>query len=273
MKVLTVYAHHDPRSFCHQVLERFTAGLADAGHASQVVDLHAIGFDPVFRARDLASYIDAEVPLALLEKMDLRQRALDGCRGPVQRWLASRALRGKSPREVAALIRSHMPRDAREQQEKVSWADGLAFVAPVHFCNFPAILRGWIERVFTYGFAYGLTEAAWHGDVKGRLPLLRHKRALIMTSTLFDKAAYDAGVREAMDKLIDEWAFRYPGIENVEHVYFYAATAAPPETIRRYLEQAHQLGREFERPAAGAAPTASRRPVAGARETAMPRAS
>ena len=38
-------------------------------------------------------------------------------------------------------------------------ADGLAFIAPVHFCNFPAILRGWIERVFTYGFAYGLTEA------------------------------------------------------------------------------------------------------------------
>jgi putative NADPH-quinone reductase len=27
MKVLTVYAHHDPRSFCHGVLEHFTEGL------------------------------------------------------------------------------------------------------------------------------------------------------------------------------------------------------------------------------------------------------
>jgi NAD(P)H dehydrogenase (quinone) len=35
MKVLTVYAHHDPRSFCHSVLERFTAGLVAAGPASE----------------------------------------------------------------------------------------------------------------------------------------------------------------------------------------------------------------------------------------------
>jgi NAD(P)H dehydrogenase (quinone) len=246
MKVLTVYAHHDPRSFCHSVLERFTAGLADAGHTSEVVDLYGIKFDPVYRQRDAASYIDGNIPPSVLEQMNLRQQVMDGCRGPLQRWLASRALRGKSPQQIATLIRSRMPEDARAQQEKVAWADGLAFISPVYFCNFPAILRGWIERVFTYGFAYGLTEAAWHGDVNGRQPLLHHKRALIMTSTLFDEAAYDAGVRDAMAKVIDEWAFRYPGIEDVEHVYFYTATTASPETIERYLTRAYELGRTYE---------------------------
>jgi NAD(P)H dehydrogenase (quinone) len=151
------------------------------------------------------------------------------------------------PQQVAGFIRGHMPKDARAQQEKVASADGLAVIAPVHFCNFPAILHGWIERVFTYGFAYGLTEAAWHGDVTGRRPLLHHKRALIMTSTLFDEAAYAAGIRDAMEKVIDEWTFRYPGIENVEHVYFYAAAAAPAETIQRYLEQAYALGCDFDK--------------------------
>ena len=29
MRVLTIYAHHNPRSFCHAVLERFTAGLRE----------------------------------------------------------------------------------------------------------------------------------------------------------------------------------------------------------------------------------------------------
>lgn len=33
MKVLTVDAHPDPKSFCHAVLEEFTAGLCDAGHS------------------------------------------------------------------------------------------------------------------------------------------------------------------------------------------------------------------------------------------------
>jgi putative NADPH-quinone reductase len=30
---------------------------------------------------------------------------------------------------------------------------GLAFIAPVYWCHFPAILKGWFESVFNYGFA------------------------------------------------------------------------------------------------------------------------
>ena len=76
-----------------------------------------------------------------------------------------------------------------------------------------------------------------------------------MTSTIFDENAYDDGVRDAIGKVIDDWAFRYPGIEDVEHVYFYAATAAPPETIQRYLDQAYELGKNF------AAPRSTRTPA------------
>jgi NAD(P)H dehydrogenase (quinone) len=258
--VLTVYAHENPRSFCHGVLERFTAGLTDAGHTSEVVDLHAIKFDPVFRARDAPSYIGGDIPQDILDLMDLEQRVLDSCRGPLQRLLASRAVRGKSPSEIAAMIRSRMPKDVLAQQRKVATADGLAFIAPVHFCNFPAILKGWIDRVFTYGFAFGLTSEGWRGNINGRLPLLHHERALIMTSTIFDKNAYDDGIRDAIARVMDDWAFRYPGINNVEHVYFYAATTAPPETIHRYLEQAYQLGRDFAAPPAARPPAATDAP-------------
>ena len=37
------------------MLDHFTQGLRDAGHVSEVIDLYAIGFDPVFRDRDAAS--------------------------------------------------------------------------------------------------------------------------------------------------------------------------------------------------------------------------
>jgi hypothetical protein len=40
------------------------------------------------------------------------------------------------------------------------------------------------------------------------------------------------------------------GIANVEHVYFYAAACAPQVIIQQYLDQAHALGRDFERPPA-----------------------
>jgi NAD(P)H dehydrogenase (quinone) len=160
MKVLTVYAHNNPRSFCHGVLEHFTQGLRDAGHASEVVDLYAIKFDPVFRDRDVASYIADDVPGDILELMDLRAQVMDSCRGPVQRRLAARALRGKSPSGIAALIRSQMPKDVLAQQEKVAWADGLAFIAPIHFCAFPAILKG----------AAGLTSQEPPTDLRRRPP-------------------------------------------------------------------------------------------------------
>lgn len=42
MRVLTVYAHPNPKSFCHAVLKRFTAGLRDGGHEPEILDLYAI---------------------------------------------------------------------------------------------------------------------------------------------------------------------------------------------------------------------------------------
>lgn len=248
MRVLTIYAHHDPHSFCHGVLEQFTRGLRDAGHHSEVVDLYAIKFDPVFRARDGASYISATIPADILDRLDLRRQVTDACRWPGQRWLAERALRGKSQQEIAALIRSNMPKDVLAQQAKVADADALAFIAPIHFCSFPSMLKGWIDRVWTLDFAFGLTSEGWHGDVDGRIPLLHHQRALIMTSTIFDKDSYDAGVRDAIGKVLDEWAFRFPGIQDVEHVYFHAATSATPELVQEYFHQAYDLGRHFDRP-------------------------
>jgi len=86
MKVLTVYAHPNPNSFCHSILQRFTKGLEDAGHVSEVVDLYAIRFDPVFRMRDFASYVHECIPLEILETMNLKQRVLNSAGGPLQRF-------------------------------------------------------------------------------------------------------------------------------------------------------------------------------------------
>jgi NAD(P)H dehydrogenase (quinone) len=245
MRVLTVYAHPDPASFNHAVLEAFTRGLEDAGHQSEVVDLYAIGFDPASRLRDQPSWLpDANAP-DVVEKV-VRERVRPPGAGPLRRLLAWALFRGAGPLEVVERLRRRVPRDVREQQEKVARADALAFVAPVWFVGFPAMLKGWIERVFTLGFAFSLTSAGWRGDIAGRRPLLRHRKALVISTTCFDEAAYRGGLGEAMRLLIDEFSLRFPGVQRVEHVYFYAVTMADEATRRRYLETAYRLGREFE---------------------------
>ena len=142
-------------------------------------------------------------------------------------------------------MQRHRPKDVTVQQKKVKAANALAFIAPMYFVGFPAMLKGWIERVFTLGFAFGLAPEGWKGDIGGRIPLLTHEKALILQTTIFDKAAYDAGLRDAIRVLIDEYAMRYPGIKRVEHEYFYAVHDADSAKLSRYLERAYQLGREF----------------------------
>jgi NAD(P)H dehydrogenase (quinone) len=246
MRVLTIYAHHDPRSFCHAVLERFTDGLRDAGHANEVVDLHAIRFDPVFGARDGPDWVDDSVPDDVLAHWRVRERMVAGAGHPLRRFLLERWIGDSDDRALVRRLHAMgPPRDVAEQQAKVARADALAFVAPVHFVGFPAILKGWIERVFSLGFAFGMTAEAWRGDLAGRIPLLTHEKALILQTTIWDEASYDAGLKAAMQLLVDEYALRYPGIRRVEHAYFHAVVGADDATRRRYLDRAYQLGREF----------------------------
>jgi len=256
MRVLTIYAHHNRRSFCHAVLERFCAGLKDAGHSNEVIDLHAIGFDPVFRDQDGPNWIDDSVPDDVLAHMNVEQSLIDAARNPIRRWLTKRWIGGRDARGIIRKIRATGgPRDVAIQQEKVAQADALAFISPVYFVGFPAILKGWIERVFTLGFAFKLRPEAWRGDISGRLPLFTHKKALIINTTIWDQRAYDAGLGAAMKTLIDEYALIYPGVQSVEHVYFHAVHGVDDATRRGYLDRAYALGRDFGRaePAAVAA--------------------
>ena len=119
MRVLTVYAHPNPKSFCHAILQQFTRGLEEAGHVSEVVDLYAIRFDPVFRMQDFASYVHESMPLEILEEMNLRQRVLDSAGGPIQRFVASLWLRNKDSAAVAKFIHEHRPKDVIAQWEKI----------------------------------------------------------------------------------------------------------------------------------------------------------
>jgi NAD(P)H dehydrogenase (quinone) len=246
MKVLTVYAHPNPKSLCHAILEQFTKGLEDAGHENETVDLYAIGFDPVVRDRDGPNWIDETVPAEMLDTLNLKQRVLDSAGGPIQRFIASKMLQNKKPLEIIRMIREYRPKDVLEQQEKVARAQGLAFISPVYFVGFPSILKGWIERVWTLGFAFSLRPEGWKGEIGGRIPLLKHEKALIINTTLFNEEAYQAGLGDAMKKVIDDFAFRFPGIKNVEHEYFYAVHSADDQTIRSYLQKAYLLGKEFE---------------------------
>jgi NAD(P)H dehydrogenase (quinone) len=210
-----------------------------------VVDLYAIHFDPVFRTADFASYVHEGMPPEILEALNLKQQVLNSAGDPITRFAASIWLRKKTPVEIARFIHSHRPKDVIAQWDKLKNAQGLAFISPVYWLHFPAILKGWFERVFSYGDAYALTLEGWRGHARGRVPLLQHEQALVINTTMFSEQDYKSYWEQPMTRIIDEWGLRYPGVKKVEHVYFYQAAVTDDETRRGYLKRAYTPGKEF----------------------------
>ena len=245
MRVLVVYAHYNPESFTHALLEQVTQGLEDGGHDVRMNDLQASAFDPVFKLDDSVQFIHSTVPEDLLSEADLRDVVLEAAGGSLRRRLAKRWLRGKGRAELIEEIGKRKPKDVIEQQALVADAEGIVFVAPVFWMGLPAVIKGWVERVFTYGFAYTLTPEGWRGDLSGRIPLLTQEKGLIVTPTFFTEEEYDRGWREAMDTVLCNWSLKMAGVKEAHHAYFYAALSASDEKRQEYLQDAYRLGREF----------------------------
>jgi NAD(P)H dehydrogenase (quinone) len=192
MKVLIIYAHPNPKSFNHALLESFTDGLKEKEHSFETVDLYDVKFDPCTKIEDLVQF------------------------------------RG-----------GQMPREVLEQQEKVRSADGLVFIFPRWDWTYPAILKGWIQRVFTFGFAYKVSE-------KGVEGLLHHDKALLINTTGGSEEYYKTtGLIGAFEKIYNTTLRDWSGIKNVENVTFYSITSCDDKTRKEYLEKVKQIGKEF----------------------------
>ena len=62
MRVLIVYAHPNPASFNHAMLEHCKQGLEAGGHEVRVKDLYAENFDPVLRSSELSVLAQGAIP-------------------------------------------------------------------------------------------------------------------------------------------------------------------------------------------------------------------
>ena len=68
MKVLVVYAHPNPGSFNHAILESFTKGLGHGGKTFEVIDLYAMKFNPSLEFEDYEQFICGPMPKDILDQ-------------------------------------------------------------------------------------------------------------------------------------------------------------------------------------------------------------
>lgn len=122
-------------------------------------------------------------------------------------------------------FRGELPEDVREEQEHVRQADVVHLIYPLWWTGMPAMLKGWVDRTFTPGFAYRRGS-----DGQTITPLLTGKKAVLWTPHGNTRQAYEDGeVYGALEKTMDSGIFRYVGMSDVEHFYFpdVRASSAP----------------------------------------------
>lgn len=123
----------------------------------------------------------------------------------------------------------------KKEQEYISWADVVTFIYPIWWTGMPAIMKGYIDRVFSYGFAYRYDQ----GIQKG---LLTGKQAVILNSHGKSHEEYSAiGMDKALLLTSDKGIYTYCGFEIKEHLFFDKADRATPESIEIWLSKIRNI--------------------------------
>jgi NAD(P)H dehydrogenase (quinone) len=172
MNVLWVYAHPESRSLNATLRDAGTDALRQAGHRVMVSDLYAMSWKAALDRDDFGDLPDTPTELSRASK-----RA-----------------------QEAGTISD----DIRAEQRKLVEADTLVLQFPLWWYATPAILKGWIDRVFAKGFAYGITDPAnatrtlRYGDGP-----LRAMRAQVITTTGSPAAAMGPrGINGQLDQVL-----------------------------------------------------------------------
>lgn len=133
--------------------------------------------------------------------------------------------------DLAAVRAGEPLEDVAREQEILSAADLLVVVHPIWWFGMPAVLKGYIDRVFSYGFAYT-------AGPEGPVGLLQGKKVAVFTSTGGSEDAYRSyGFEKALRTTMDQGIYGFCGMEVVLHQFFFAVPGVTSEQRNAMLDE------------------------------------
>jgi NAD(P)H dehydrogenase (quinone) len=125
--------------------------------------------------------------------------------------------------------------DVKLEQEYISWAEQITFIYPIWWTGLPAMMKGYIDRVFSYGFAYRYDQGIQKGLLKGK------KTIIINTHGKSYEEYQQTGMDKALSLTSDNGIFIYSGLEILNHLFFEKADKASPEDLDIWKEQIRKI--------------------------------
>jgi len=179
--------------------------LSEKGHTVKVSNLYALKFK------------------AVLDPQDFRIREETAIFRPV-----TEQIHGMETGSIAP--------DIMEEIAKVSWADLLIFQFPIWWSYMPAILKGWIDRVFVQGFVVDIAAGKIYEN--GRL---KSKKAMIVATTGSSREEYSGnGIHGDLEEhltIITHNIFEFCGMVVLPPFIVYGAAGMSPAEGQHELER------------------------------------
>ena len=141
MKILIVIAHPELKSFNASMYQEAIKTLEENGHQVKTSDLYQMGFNPVSGRGNFTTTSD---------KSYFSQQA----------------------EEYFATENNGFANDITTEQDKVLWCDLMIWQFPLWWFSVPALLKGWVDKIFTMGKFYDNGKIYENGLLKGKKALL-----------------------------------------------------------------------------------------------------
>ncbi len=201
MKILIVYAHPEPASFNAALKDLAVEVLAGANHEVVVSDLYAMEFDPAGGPVDFSGREDSQCFRYQREQIHATANGL------------------------------FVP-EVKAEMDKLVWADFVIFQFPLWWFSLPAILKGWVDRVFAMGFSYNIGQAYEKGIFRG-------KRAMLSFTTGGPPSTYgptgkNGDIYELL-RHVQYGMLHYIGMDVLPPFIAYSAARVTPEQRASYL--------------------------------------
>ncbi len=198
-KVLIIFAHPETKSFCAAVKDKAVETLTRAGHEVKVSDLYRMKMFLPIDTTDFTTRTQTEFFKPQAEQTACNKKNFEGYSAEV-----------------------------KAEHEKIKWCDTIIFVFPMYWWSMPGIMKNWVDRMLTLGFAYGMK-----GEVS-----LKPRKAMIMYTTGGPKSYHESsGMQTIAWKLIHGGIFGFCGLTTLEPCVLYAATSVSEDQRKKYLEE------------------------------------
>jgi NAD(P)H dehydrogenase (quinone) len=137
--------------------------------------------------------------------------------------------------DLGNIKKGEIPEDIAMEQKFLGESDLISLVYPLWWGSFPAVLKGYFDRILTNGFAFKVTANGPEGLLKG-------KKVFLHTSMGNSVEEYERkGILNAFRQVHGQEVFGFCGIEVAGHLFYPRIPDSSAEIRNKYIKEALNL--------------------------------